>query len=66
MTFEEHHEPVLMKTFLDCNQTVVDIRLSGEFSEVTFGEGRTGVVGMAVTLACIYQDLPWCGMHGGI
>ena len=44
----------------------MDIRLSGEFSEVIFGEGRSGVMGVAVNLACIYQDLPWCGMHGGI
>jgi len=44
----------------------VDIRLSGEFSEVIFGEGRSGVMGVAVNLTCIYQDLPWCGMHGGI
>ena len=55
-----------MNTFMDCYQTVVDIRLSGEFSEVIFRDGKMGVMGVAINLVCIYQDLLWCGMHGGI
>jgi len=66
MPFEEHHKPVLVDAFIDCDQTVMDVWLNRRFAKVVFREWRTGVAGVEVRLTRIYQDLPWGGTRSGV
>jgi predicted secreted hydrolase len=66
MPFEKHHKPVLVDAFINCDQTVMDVRLNRRFPKVIFREGRTGVTGGEVNLTSIYQDLPWSEMYSGV
>ena len=66
MPFEEHHKLVLVDAFVNCDQTVMDVRLNRRFPNVILGEWRTGVTGGEVNLTCVYQDLPWSGTPGGV
>jgi len=66
MAFEEHHELILMDTFVDRNQTIVNVGLGDKFTEMILREWRPGVVGMNIDLTRVYQDLLWGRTRSGV
>ena len=66
MPFEENHELVLVTSFVNGDNAVVNIGLDSIFTKVVFGERVPGAMGMVACLMRVDQNLPWPRIPGGV